>query len=44
MVTDETMLKVYAWYDNEVGYVCRMVDSASIVIAAERAMPSTGRN
>jgi glyceraldehyde 3-phosphate dehydrogenase len=31
MVTDETMLKVYAWYDNEVGYACRMVDLASIV-------------
>ncbi len=31
MVTDGTMLKVYAWYDNEVGYACRMVDLASIV-------------
>jgi glyceraldehyde 3-phosphate dehydrogenase len=31
MVTDETLLKVYAWYDNEVGYACRMVDLASIV-------------
>jgi glyceraldehyde 3-phosphate dehydrogenase len=31
MVTDETMLKVYAWYDNEVGYACRMVDLANIV-------------
>jgi glyceraldehyde 3-phosphate dehydrogenase len=35
MVTDGTMLKVYAWYDNEMGYVCRMVDLANIVIAAE---------
>lgn len=35
MVTDGTLLKVYAWYDNEIGYVCRMVDLASIVIAAE---------
>ncbi len=35
MVTDGTLLKVYAWYDNEVGYVCRMVDLASIVIDAE---------
>jgi glyceraldehyde 3-phosphate dehydrogenase len=34
MVTDGTMLKVYAWYDNEVGYACRMVDLANIVIAA----------
>jgi glyceraldehyde 3-phosphate dehydrogenase len=32
MVTDATLLKVYAWYDNEVGYACRMVDLANIVI------------
>jgi glyceraldehyde 3-phosphate dehydrogenase len=25
------MLKVYAWYDNEMGYACRMVDLACIV-------------
>jgi len=31
MVTDKTLLKVYAWYDNEVGYACRMVDLARIV-------------
>jgi glyceraldehyde 3-phosphate dehydrogenase len=31
MVTDETLLKVYAWYDNEVGYACRMVDLAVFV-------------
>jgi glyceraldehyde 3-phosphate dehydrogenase len=31
MVTDETLLKVYAWYDNEIGYACRMVDLANIV-------------
>ena len=35
MVTDGTLLKVYAWYDNEIGYVCRMVDLANIVIAQE---------
>ena len=34
MVTDGTMLKVYAWYDNEMGYVCRMVDLANMVIEA----------
>ena len=34
MVTDGTLLKVYAWYDNEVGYACRMVDLACLV--AER--------
>jgi glyceraldehyde 3-phosphate dehydrogenase len=32
LVTDETMLKVYAWYDNEMGYACRMVDLANIVM------------
>jgi glyceraldehyde-3-phosphate dehydrogenase (arsenate-transferring) len=31
MVTDETLLKVYAWYDNEIGYACRMVDLANLV-------------
>lgn len=36
MITDGTLLKVYAWYDNEMGYVCRMVDLANIVIAKER--------
>ena len=35
MVTDGTLLKVYAWYDNEMGYACRMVDLASMVIEAE---------
>ncbi|MBU2533533.1 MAG: ArsJ-associated glyceraldehyde-3-phosphate dehydrogenase [Alphaproteobacteria bacterium] len=35
MVTDGTLLKVYAWYDNEIGYVCRMVDLANTVIAKE---------
>jgi glyceraldehyde 3-phosphate dehydrogenase len=32
LVTDGALLKVYAWYDNEVGYACRMVDLANIVI------------
>ena len=31
MVTDDTLLKVYAWYDNEVGYACRMIDLANLV-------------
>jgi glyceraldehyde 3-phosphate dehydrogenase len=31
MVTDNTLLKVYAWYDNEVGYACRMIDLANLV-------------
>lgn len=34
LVTDGTALKLYAWYDNEMGYACRMVDLA--VIVAER--------
>ncbi|RTL50074.1 MAG: type I glyceraldehyde-3-phosphate dehydrogenase [Bradyrhizobiaceae bacterium] len=34
MVTDGTLLKVYAWYDNEVAYACRMVDLANIVARA----------
>ena len=34
MVTDGTLLKVYAWYDNEMGYACRMVDLANIVLSA----------
>ena len=38
MVTDGTLLKVYAWYDNEVGYACRMVDLANIVDRARRLM------
>jgi glyceraldehyde 3-phosphate dehydrogenase len=33
LVTDETLLKVYAWYDNEMGYACRMVDLACILEA-----------
>lgn len=36
MVTDGTLLKVYAWYDNEMGYACRMVDLACLV--AERGV------
>jgi glyceraldehyde 3-phosphate dehydrogenase len=31
LVTDDTLLKVYAWYDNEMGYACRMVDLACII-------------
>lgn len=33
MVTDGRLLKVYAWYDNEMGYACRMVDLACHVAA-----------
>ena len=34
LVTDGTMLKVYAWYDNEMGYACRMIDLACHLEAA----------
>jgi glyceraldehyde 3-phosphate dehydrogenase len=33
LVTDGTLAKVYAWYDNEMGYACRMVDLATLVAA-----------
>jgi glyceraldehyde 3-phosphate dehydrogenase len=29
------MAKVYAWYDNEMGYACRMVDLARRIVARE---------
>ena len=41
MVTDGTLLKVYAWYDNEIGYACRMVDLANIVIERGALMSAT---
>ncbi|MFM1798301.1 MAG: hypothetical protein RLZZ117_579 [Cyanobacteriota bacterium] len=31
MVVNGTQLKVYAWYDNEWGYCCRMADPVSHV-------------
>lgn len=31
LITDGTALKLYAWYDNEMGYACRMVDLAALV-------------
>lgn len=35
MVTDGALLKIYAWYDNEMGYACRMVDLANKILALE---------
>ena len=37
MVINGTQLKVYAWYDNEWGYSCRMADLTCHVAALERA-------
>ena len=37
MVIDKRQVKVLAWYDNEWGYVCRMVDLATKVA---QSMPS----
>ena len=33
MVINGTQVKIYAWYDNEWGYVCRMADIAAMVAA-----------
>jgi glyceraldehyde 3-phosphate dehydrogenase len=34
MVVGETQVKVYAWYDNEWAYACRMLDVARMMIRA----------
>ena len=34
MVVDRTQVKIYAWYDNEWGYVNRMMDIAHMVAKA----------
>ena len=34
MVTGGTQVKIYAWYDNEWGYSCRVVDIAAMIAAA----------
>ena len=34
MVVNGTQLKVYAWYDNEMGYAHRLVDVAFMVGAS----------
>lgn len=33
-VIDGTMVKIYAWYDNEYGYSARLVDVAKMVAEA----------
>jgi len=39
MVTDGTMLKVFAWYDNEMGYSCRLVELVAKVARSLGARP-----
>ncbi|MDT8856350.1 ArsJ-associated glyceraldehyde-3-phosphate dehydrogenase [Paracoccaceae bacterium Fryx2] len=34
MVVNGTQVKVYAWYDNEWGYTCRLVDVARMIAAS----------
>ncbi len=34
MVTDGTMVKIFAWYDNEMGYSCRLVELVDKVARA----------
>ena len=36
MVTDGTMVKIFAWYDNEMGYSCRLVELVAKVARALR--------
>lgn len=36
-VIDKTMVKIYAWYDNEYGYSCRLVDVAAHVANCQKA-------
>jgi glyceraldehyde 3-phosphate dehydrogenase len=31
-VMDNTMVKVFGWYDNEWGYTCRLIDAAAMII------------
>ena len=38
MVTDGTLVKVVAWYDNEWGYSCRLVELAEKVRASQPAL------
>jgi glyceraldehyde 3-phosphate dehydrogenase len=33
LVVDDTQVKVYAWYDNEWAYACRLVDIAQMIAA-----------
>jgi len=35
MVVNSNLLKIYAWYDNEWGYSCRLADLTEYVIKKE---------
>jgi len=37
MVVDGTQVKIFAWYDNEMGYACRLVELTAKVAAAVEA-------
>ena len=39
-VTDGTLVKILAWYDNEWGYVNRMVELCAMIAASEDAARS----
>ena len=36
MVVNDTQVKVYAWYDNEWGYVMRMADLTKMILSQLR--------
>ena len=36
MVVNDTMVKVLSWYDNEMGYACRMVDILKILVSQQK--------
>jgi glyceraldehyde 3-phosphate dehydrogenase len=38
MVTDGTLVKVVAWYDNEWGYSCRLAELTEKVSVAQPAV------
>jgi glyceraldehyde 3-phosphate dehydrogenase len=40
MVMDGTLVKVFAWYDNEWGYSCRLGELAVKVAAPQPALAS----
>ena len=39
LVTDGTQVKIYAWYDNEWGYSCRLADIVRMVARSMARLP-----